>query len=287
LCDGAWLDGQQFPPLRYAVPGLIAAGLDIIAAPPKVGKSLLILDWLLAVVSGGLALSTIPCLERDVLLLALEDGDRRLQSDFGSCAGLISGGGGRGRWGGGGWSGLGGHGWCSRGTARQRQGWQGPSHRYVGVGWVRLGPGSRSAVRRAGLAFFCQMWQTGNMAKRQKVIEVDSRGRTNLAKVRSQAWDRYLVEESEDGVLMLTPAITITAAQAQAADLLAAAGSPGEARADSEGPWFPVVKRLSTVVRRCPHGGHTVYGEAQACGRQLCADAGESINHLFYLSSLD
>ena len=131
------------------------------------------------------------------------------------------------------------------------------------------------------------------MAKRQKAIDVDSRGRTNLAKVRSQAWDRYLVEELEGGVLMLTPAITITAAQAQAADLLAAAGSAaearaaGEARADGEGPWFPVVKRLSTVVRACPHEGHTVYGEAQACGRQLCADAGENFHHLFYLSSLD
>jgi hypothetical protein len=134
------------------------------------------------------------------------------------------------------------------------------------------------------------------MAKQQKAIDVDPRGRTNLAKVRSQAWDRYLVEEREDGVLMLTPAITITAAQAQAADLLAAAGSAGEtrtagspreARADGKGPWFPVVKRLSTVVRTCSHGGHTVYGEAQDCGRQLCDDAGETINHLFYLNSLD
>src|SRR5260370_27328188 len=49
LRDGAWLDSQRFPPLRYAVAGLMPVGLGIIAAPPKAGKSLLILDWLLAV----------------------------------------------------------------------------------------------------------------------------------------------------------------------------------------------------------------------------------------------
>jgi hypothetical protein len=80
LRDGAWLDGQQFPPLRYTVPGLMPAGLGIIAAPPKAGKSLLILDWLLAVAVGGQALGTLPVgIARDVLYLALEDGDRRLQ----------------------------------------------------------------------------------------------------------------------------------------------------------------------------------------------------------------
>ena len=81
LRDGAWLDGQQFPPLLYTVPGLMPAGLGIIAAPPKAGKSLLILDWLLAVASGGAALGRLrvgPA--RDVLYLALEDGDRRLQA---------------------------------------------------------------------------------------------------------------------------------------------------------------------------------------------------------------
>lgn len=81
LRDGAWLDGQQFDPLKYTVPGLMPAGLGIIAAPPKAGKSLLVLDWLLAVALGGAALGRLrtgPA--RDVLYLALEDGDRRLQS---------------------------------------------------------------------------------------------------------------------------------------------------------------------------------------------------------------
>ncbi len=80
LRDGTWLDGQQFPPLAYNVPGLMPAGLGIIAAPPKAGKSLLILDWLLAAATGGQALGKIRVgPERDVLYLALEDGDRRLQ----------------------------------------------------------------------------------------------------------------------------------------------------------------------------------------------------------------
>lgn len=81
LRDGAWLDGQQFPPLAYNVPGLMPAGFGIIAAPPKAGKSLLILDWLLAAATGGQALGRLPVgPARDVLYLALEDGDRRLQA---------------------------------------------------------------------------------------------------------------------------------------------------------------------------------------------------------------
>ena len=81
LRDGAWLDGERFDPLLYNVPGLMPAGLGIIAAPPKAGKSLLILDWLLAAATGGQALGRLrvgPA--RDVLYLALEDGDRRLQA---------------------------------------------------------------------------------------------------------------------------------------------------------------------------------------------------------------
>ena len=81
LRDGAWLDSQQFAPLKYTVPGLMPAGLGIIAAPPKAGKSLLILDWLLAVASGGKALGALAVgAPRDVVYLALEDGDRRLQA---------------------------------------------------------------------------------------------------------------------------------------------------------------------------------------------------------------
>jgi hypothetical protein len=57
------------------------AGFGIIAGPPKLGKSLLVLDWLLGSAIGGSALGTVRVgAARDVLYLALEDGDRRLQA---------------------------------------------------------------------------------------------------------------------------------------------------------------------------------------------------------------
>jgi AAA domain len=79
--DGARLDGQQFPPLAYNVPGLMPAGFGIIAGPPKLGKSLLVLNWLITSAIGGVALGKVrvgPA--RDVLYFALEDRDRRLQA---------------------------------------------------------------------------------------------------------------------------------------------------------------------------------------------------------------
>jgi hypothetical protein len=47
----------------------------------------------------------------------------------------------------------------------------------------------------------------------QGEIVVDSRGRTNLARVRTQCWDRYLAAEHEDGTIVLTPAIVLTPEQ--------------------------------------------------------------------------
>jgi hypothetical protein len=78
--DGAWLDRQNFPPLRYAVPGLIPEGFALLIGPPKAGKSWLTLGVLLGVALGGRALGRI-CTgaARRVLYLALEDGDRRMQ----------------------------------------------------------------------------------------------------------------------------------------------------------------------------------------------------------------
>jgi hypothetical protein len=42
-----------------------------------------------------------------------------------------------------------------------------------------------------------------------KEITVDERGRTSLARVRTQKFDRYLTEEFPDGTLVLTPAVTL------------------------------------------------------------------------------
>ncbi|MBI2170300.1 MAG: hypothetical protein HYU28_12500 [Actinobacteria bacterium] len=44
-------------------------------------------------------------------------------------------------------------------------------------------------------------------------ISVDERGRTSLARVRTQRFDRYQVEEFPDGTLVLTPAVTISAVE--------------------------------------------------------------------------
>jgi RecA-family ATPase len=80
LRDSAWLDAQLFPPLRYIVPGLIPEGLTLLVGGPKIGKSWLSLAVALAVAGGGRALGHIAVgPARPVLLLPLEDGDRRLQ----------------------------------------------------------------------------------------------------------------------------------------------------------------------------------------------------------------
>jgi hypothetical protein len=78
LRTGAWLDAQEFPPLAYAVPGLIPEGSVLLVGAPKVGKSWLVLAVGLAASEGGKALG-IDIPKRPVLYAALEDGDRRLQ----------------------------------------------------------------------------------------------------------------------------------------------------------------------------------------------------------------
>jgi hypothetical protein len=86
---GDWLCEQTFPPLRFAVPDIVPAGFTLLAGPPKAGKSWLLLDWLIALAMGGRALGTIPVGEpRQVLYLALEDSDRRMQA---RCTQLLQG----------------------------------------------------------------------------------------------------------------------------------------------------------------------------------------------------
>jgi AAA domain len=89
LHNGRWLDAQEFPPLRYAIPGLIPEGLSLIVGAPKIGKSWWALGTCLAAASGGVALGRIPAgPSRPVLYLALEDSDRRLQD---RCRQLLEG----------------------------------------------------------------------------------------------------------------------------------------------------------------------------------------------------
>jgi 5S rRNA maturation endonuclease (ribonuclease M5) len=73
-----WLNQQTFPDLEFAVPGLISEGLGLLVGPPKKGKSFLVGNLAIAVAAGGKALNCIPVKRRPVLVLALEDGKRRL-----------------------------------------------------------------------------------------------------------------------------------------------------------------------------------------------------------------
>lgn len=80
LRNGAWLDSQEFPPLAYAIPGVLPEGSSLLVGPPKIGKSWFVLALALACASGGRALSAVEVGQpRPVLYLALEDGDRRMQ----------------------------------------------------------------------------------------------------------------------------------------------------------------------------------------------------------------
>ena len=87
LKSGAWLDAQTFPALSWAVHGLIPEGFGLFTGPPKAGKSWAALGIALAVAAGTPALGKIDTgRPRPVLLLALEDGSRRLQ---GRCRHLL------------------------------------------------------------------------------------------------------------------------------------------------------------------------------------------------------
>jgi hypothetical protein len=80
--DGAWLDAQYFPPVEYAVPGIIPEGFGLIVAPPKAGKSWFVAGIGLACAANGLALGRLRVDGRPVCYWALEDGHRRLQDRF-------------------------------------------------------------------------------------------------------------------------------------------------------------------------------------------------------------
>jgi hypothetical protein len=81
--NAAELLGYAFPEQRWAVPGILAEGLNVLVGPPKVGKSWLGLNIAVAIASGGVALGRIRVVEGDVLYLALEDTPRRLQDRLG------------------------------------------------------------------------------------------------------------------------------------------------------------------------------------------------------------
>jgi hypothetical protein len=70
----------EYPEPRWAVKGLIPQGVTFIAGPPKLGKSIFALNIAVAVAEGGRALSHFEVEPGSVLVLALEDGERRIQA---------------------------------------------------------------------------------------------------------------------------------------------------------------------------------------------------------------
>ena len=78
--DAAELMSMRFDPIKFVVPGYCAEGLTILAGRPKLGKSRLALDWLVAISAGGVAMGTVSVEQGDCLYLALEDSPRRLKS---------------------------------------------------------------------------------------------------------------------------------------------------------------------------------------------------------------
>ena len=78
-----WIDAElmavDFPEPRWAVPGLLCEGLNLLAGPPKLGKSWLSLGLGAAIANGDSALNAIEVERGPVLYCALEDTGRRLQ----------------------------------------------------------------------------------------------------------------------------------------------------------------------------------------------------------------
>jgi len=70
----------DFPEPCWAVPGIVAEGVTVLAGPPKAGKSWLALGLGLAIAAGGKALGSIDVEAGPALYLALEDTGRRLKT---------------------------------------------------------------------------------------------------------------------------------------------------------------------------------------------------------------
>lgn len=79
IINARWLGGQDLKPIEFIVPGLLPVGLNILASPPKFGKSWLALDLCLDVAMGKEFLGY-ETKEKYVCYLALEDSENRMQT---------------------------------------------------------------------------------------------------------------------------------------------------------------------------------------------------------------
>jgi hypothetical protein len=77
--DGESLMDERIEPLEFCIDTLLPQGLIILAGPPKVGKSWLVLDWCLSI-SKGEKVWDFNTKQGTTLYLCLEDTKRRLQN---------------------------------------------------------------------------------------------------------------------------------------------------------------------------------------------------------------
>jgi len=76
---------KEFPPPEWLIEGLLPEGLTVLSGAPKIGKSWLSLQLALAVTTGRPIFGRAPASEKGVLLLALEDNERRLKERITKC----------------------------------------------------------------------------------------------------------------------------------------------------------------------------------------------------------
>lgn len=76
----------EFPPTQWLVEGLLPEGLTVLSGAPKIGKSWLSLQIALSVTTASPLFGRAPASEKNVLLLALEDNERRLQERITKCS---------------------------------------------------------------------------------------------------------------------------------------------------------------------------------------------------------
>jgi hypothetical protein len=79
ISNAAQLQLRDFPKIEFIVPRYVAPGLTLLAAKPKIGKSWLCLDIAISVATGRYCLGDVKCASGQVLFIALEDNERRLQ----------------------------------------------------------------------------------------------------------------------------------------------------------------------------------------------------------------
>jgi RecA-family ATPase len=70
---------EQLPAIEWIIPGLISQGFGYLAAAPGAGKTWMLLQWALAISSGGYVFGHIKVNSGPVLFLALEDTKASLQ----------------------------------------------------------------------------------------------------------------------------------------------------------------------------------------------------------------